>query len=427
MKNIVHTIVRLRPDRLDIPLQKVTVGLFGSAHLMVVGIPEDVTETRISLTSPSDSAFEVDVGEGGKAYVEPGMLDLAGEGTYHVWATDAHGNPTPLGSGTLTVLPYPMSVPGSVRTAAIPVSSVMDENGTSRRLLAVKDQLGNWTLTVGDVVESSYKLVDPTKLPEDAADGDSMAVLKAKINAIKSAVKASCIAVAAALPLLCNAATLNEIPGTNEVYTAGETDARINDVVTNAVKDAVLLQETDPTVPAWAKSPNPPDFSVSNNTLVATIEATSPAPGDYAAVSNAAVHAATTNALQDEAIESNKVSIATNAVAISTLSDEVAPAVNGYARLYSFVTASTNANFVVTNYQLMAEAEAARTHFDPSDPDLDFSTVPPSGTTHRRSAARWPRPSRRRSTHAAHGAASPRQGSRTPCPTRSSWTCRTSG
>lgn len=312
MKNIVHTIIRLRPDRLDIPLQKVTVGLFGSAHLMVVGIPEDVTETRISLTSPSDSAFEVDVGEGGKAYVEPGMLDLAGEGTYHVWATDAHGNPTPLGSGTLTVLPYPMSVPGSVRTAAIPVSSVMDENGTSRRLLAVKDQLGNWTLTVGDVVESSYKLVDPTKLPEDAADGDSMAVLKAKINAIKSAVKASCIAVAASLPLLCSAATLNEIPGTNKVYTAAETDARINDVVTNAVKDAVLLQETDPTVPAWAKSPNPPDFSVSNDTLVATIEAkapapdlspsnaslvatieaTSPAPGDYANVSNAAMRAA---------------------------------------------------------------------------------------------------------------------------------------
>ena len=311
MKNIVHTIVRLRPDRLDIPLQKVTVGLFGSAHLMVVGIPEDVTETRISLTSPSDSAFEVDVGEGGKAYVEPGMLDLAGEGTYHVWATDAHGNPTPLGSGTLTVLPYPMSVPGSVRTAAIPVSSVMDENGTSRRLLAVKDQLGNWTLTVGDVVESSYKLVDPTKLPEDAADGDSMAVLKAKINAIKSAVKASCIAVAASLPLLCGAATLNEIPGTNEVYTAAETDARINDVVTNAVKDVVLLQETDPTVPAWAKSPNPPDFSVSNDTLVATIEAkapapdlspsnatlvatieaTSPAPGDYATVSNRAMTA----------------------------------------------------------------------------------------------------------------------------------------
>ena len=109
--------------------------------------------------------------------------------------------------------------------------------------------------------------------------------------------------------------------------------------------------------------------------------------------------ATTTNALQDTAIESNRVSIASHADSISSLSDsistlsdttstvfsglsqladEVAPAVNGYARLYSFVTGSTNANFVVTNYQLTAEAEASRTHFDPSDPDLDFSTVPPS-------------------------------------------------
>ncbi|MBQ4424094.1 MAG: hypothetical protein II872_07210 [Clostridia bacterium] len=46
-----------------------------------------------------------------------------------------------------------------------------------------------------------------------------------------------------------------------------------------------------------------------------------PAPGNYATVSNAAVHAAITNALQDAAIESNRVNIASNRVAISTLSD----------------------------------------------------------------------------------------------------------
>lgn len=282
MKNIVHTIVRLRPDRLDLPLEPVSVGLFGSATLRVAGIPEDVAEPRITLTTPAGSTFEVYVDEAGVAYVEPGMLDQPGGGSYHVWATDAHGNPTPLGAGTLRVLSYPMSVPGSVRTAAIPVSSVMDENGVSRRLLAVQDSLGNWTLTVGDIVESSFKLVDPTKLPADAAEGDSMAVLKAKINAIKSAVTASCIALALAFPALCNAATLNDIPGTEDVYTAAEVEERINDVVTSAVKDAVLLQETDPTVSAWAKSPNPPDFSPSNATLVATIEATAPAPtNDY--------------------------------------------------------------------------------------------------------------------------------------------------
>ena len=81
--------------------------------------------------------------------------------------------------------------------------------------------------------------------------------------------------------------------------------------------------------------------------------------------------ATATNALQDTAIS-------TLSDSISNLADEAAPAINGYARLYSFVTGSTNANFVVTNYQLTAEAEASRTHFDPSDPDLDFSTVPPS-------------------------------------------------
>lgn len=47
-----------------------------------------------------------------------------------------------------------------------------------------------------------------------------------------------------------------------------------------------------------------PDFSTNNVELVETIEMMAPPPGDYAAVSNAAVHAAITNALQDAALES---------------------------------------------------------------------------------------------------------------------------
>ena len=64
--------------------------------------------------------------------------------------------------------------------------------------------------------------------------------------------------------------------------------------------------------------------------------------------------------------------------AISTVSAEITPAVAAYPRVYAFMTGSTNASFSVTNYQLTAEADAERTHFDPSDPDLDFSTVPSS-------------------------------------------------
>lgn len=47
-----------------------------------------------------------------------------------------------------------------------------------------------------------------------------------------------------------------------------------------------------------------PDYSTNNAALVATIQAKAPAPGNYATVSNAAVHAAITNALQDAAIGS---------------------------------------------------------------------------------------------------------------------------
>ena len=45
-----------------------------------------------------------------------------------------------------------------------------------------------------------------------------------------------------------------------------------------------------------------PDFSTNNVELVETIETMAPMPGDYAAVSNAAVHAAITNAMQDAAL-----------------------------------------------------------------------------------------------------------------------------
>jgi hypothetical protein len=372
MKNIVHTIVRLRPDRLDLPLEPVSVGLFGSATLRVAGIPEDVAEPRITLTTPAGSTFEVYVDESGVAYVEPGMLDQPGGGSYHVWATDAHGNPTPLGAGTLRVLSYPMSVPGSVRTAAIPVSSVMDENGVSRRLLAVQDSLGNWTLTVGDIVESSFKLVDPTKLPADAAEGDSISVLKAKINAIKSAVTASCIALALAFPALCNAATLNDIPGTEDVYTAAEVEERINDVVTSAVKDAVLLQETDPTVSAWAKSPNPPDFSPSNATLVATIEATAPAPGNYAMVSNAAVHAAITNALQDAAIaeKQDKLPYPTNAIPYAAISGKPSLATVATSGSYNDLSNKPTIPTVPTNVSAFNNDAGYLTGYTESDPTI---------------------------------------------------------
>lgn len=68
------------------------------------------------------------------------------------------------------------------------------------------------------------------------------------------------------------ATALDDIPGDTEIYTAAQTDAAIA-----AATGAIHVAEAD--------------FTPSNAVLVATIEATAPAPGNYAAVSNAAMNA----------------------------------------------------------------------------------------------------------------------------------------
>ena len=58
--------------------------------------------------------------------------------------------------------------------------------------------------------------------------------------------------------------------------------------------------------------------------------------------------------------------------------DDVRTLNEGYQRLYAFSSGATNANISVTNYPPTAAESEGRTHFDPTDPDLDFSTMPAS-------------------------------------------------
>lgn len=97
----------------------------------------------------------------------------------------------------------------------------------------------------------------------------------------------------------------------------GEIAALSTNIVTTATND-VLDAARGYTDTAIAQIPEP-DFSTNNAALVETIEATAPAPGNYAAVSNAAVYAAITNTQQDAAIESNRVNIASNIASLSSL------------------------------------------------------------------------------------------------------------
>ena len=141
--------------------------------------------------------------------------------------------------------------------------------------------------TGGDVKHSDFAGLDvKTNTIPDLRD--AVRELGRRLGATVVTALAACVAVAA---------TVQTVPVNDLDFDANPS------IVTNVVFDA------------------PPDFSTNNTVLVDTIEATAPAPGDYAAVSNAAVYAAITNALQDVEIESNRVNTASNRVAISTLSD----------------------------------------------------------------------------------------------------------
>ena len=97
----------------------------------------------------------------------------------------------------------------------------------------------------------------------------------------------------------------------------------------------------------------------------------------YTKAETDAAIAAATPAETDPVWEAEKSGYAT-AAGLAALEAEARPAINGYSRLYSFVSGATNANIVVTNFPMTAEEDAGRVHFDPSDPDLDISTVPAS-------------------------------------------------
>lgn len=106
--------------------------------------------------------------------------------------------------------------------------------------------------------------------------------------------------------------------------------------------------ESDPTVPAWAKAPNPP-AAMPNEGVVLTNGALRTKGGT--SVTPAAIGAA-------------------SAADVQTLNV-------GYTRLYNFSIGATNANFTATNYPpTQAEADQ-RCHWQP-EPGMDFTTVPAS-------------------------------------------------
>ena len=91
------------------------------------------------------------------------------------------------------------------------------------------------------------------------------------------------------------------------------------------IAEHVVAEATPGIVAAAVAAVPAPDYSTGNTQLVATIEATAPAPGNYAAVSNAAMKAASRDALADATntlnkAKQDKLPFPTNAIPQSVIS-----------------------------------------------------------------------------------------------------------
>ena len=105
---------------------------------------------------------------------------------------------------------------------------------------------------------------------EELTPADGLGAVKEVVNKLARLVGASCIAMA-----LCGATSLNDMPGTNTIYTAAETDARI------------LELAPVPDISGKADAAN----TYTKAETDAKIVELAPAPGNYATVSNRAMSA----------------------------------------------------------------------------------------------------------------------------------------
>lgn len=132
------------PAQLNVPLVTWRPAQLSSWHFALRNVPADVTGLEVRIGVPgTDDHYDVHCAEHPSGlwtgYASPACFPAAGDAQYEVVATDARGNETYLGAGTLTVTPR---VSGNVV-----VATASDENGGAHPLTAVNID-GEWTLRV---------------------------------------------------------------------------------------------------------------------------------------------------------------------------------------------------------------------------------------------------------------------------------------
>ena len=128
-----------------------------------------------------------------------------------------------LAAGGSVVLSFSAEETGRFNLGTFPVALVLRLSDGAVRTMSADDAKIKVTDAPGEVYSAVIAL-NPAETMDALTDADGLGAVKEAVNRL-----AKIVCAASCLVLCVGATTLNNMPGTNEVYTAAETDARIAD------------------------------------------------------------------------------------------------------------------------------------------------------------------------------------------------------
>lgn len=146
--NQINATINLDSKRLNVPRVPIHPRLGHSFAVELVNAPDDVLDVFVRIFRPDGSYFDFPANERPNGvwlvYIIGTAFTTVGSSVYEIHATDARGNPTALGFGTVFVEPFSVTTTPIQPGAVITVAQIPTADGAMVQIRMVQDEVGQW-------------------------------------------------------------------------------------------------------------------------------------------------------------------------------------------------------------------------------------------------------------------------------------------